>query len=168
MAVHALDGDFRRAADAVTWMPAHGAAHTIGVARDSNGECITAIMWRANRLVDVLAKSAAGRLRLPKWIFRQVEDMAALVQHHCAKLGVVTRMANAHTVTVQGEDGVEKSLTIRDSTAERPNWRLRSRKRKASGDCAPPPADCNLTLDADSSGKVQLEHQPKKMRRLAP
>ena len=56
----ALDDTFELAASRTTWMPAHGAAHTIGVARDSRGQPITAVMWRANRLVDFLAKSAAA------------------------------------------------------------------------------------------------------------
>ncbi len=41
------------------WMPAHGAVSTIGQALDSGGSKITPVEWRANRLVDALAKKAA-------------------------------------------------------------------------------------------------------------
>ena len=51
----ALDGDFQAAIPQVTWMPAHGAAYAITQARDSQGRCITGVMWRTNRPVDVLA-----------------------------------------------------------------------------------------------------------------
>ena len=56
MIAHALDGDFRGACTMAKWMPAHGAAQTIGVALDSSGNAISSIMWRANRLVDLAAK----------------------------------------------------------------------------------------------------------------
>eukprot|EP00973_Karenia_brevis_P093674 12418485-Karenia_brevis.AAC.1 len=42
------------------WMPAHGAVDKIGRALDSNKNKISAVEWRANRLVDALAK------RLPR------------------------------------------------------------------------------------------------------
>eukprot|EP00973_Karenia_brevis_P052324 7271024-Karenia_brevis.AAC.1 len=115
-------------------------------------------MWRANRLADLLAKSAAVPLRLPRWIFKRVDDMAALVLHHCAKLGVVTNWANAHTVMVREEDGVERQLTVRDSTAERPNWRLRTRKRKASDEPSPPAsASCSAASAAVSNAVVNWQ-----------
>ena len=65
MVVHALDGNFASATDLVTWMPAHGPASSIGHAKDSRGRLVDAIMWRANRLVDLLAKSATAEHRLP-------------------------------------------------------------------------------------------------------
>ena len=45
----------------VVWMPAHTAAGAIGSACDSKGRRVTALMWRANRLADGLAKQAAAR-----------------------------------------------------------------------------------------------------------
>ena len=60
----ALDEEFTSAAAAVKWMPSHLAAHTFNLARDSNGDRVTPIMWRANRLADLLAKSAAEAFRL--------------------------------------------------------------------------------------------------------
>ena len=41
---HELDKDFAAAAKEVVWMPSHGAAHTIGVLKDSNGARLTPVM----------------------------------------------------------------------------------------------------------------------------
>ena len=43
----------------VVWMPAHRPQSSIGHAMKSNGHPINALDWRANRLVDALAKMAA-------------------------------------------------------------------------------------------------------------
>ncbi len=80
----ALDDDFANAAVLLTWMPAHCSAAAIGNAVMSNGCTVTALHWRANRLVDLLAKAAANEYRLPKAVCRFVEDAAKLVQHHAA------------------------------------------------------------------------------------
>ena len=41
MVAHNTDDDFPAAAENMTWMPAHGAVHTIGAAIDSRGKPIT-------------------------------------------------------------------------------------------------------------------------------
>ena len=128
---HALDEDFSSAARMVVWMPSHGAAHTINVVKDSSGSLLTPVMWRANRLADLLAKSAAEPLRLPRRIAKYVAVMSKLDAHRCARLGVATHRANAHHVVVQDEEGVERIMILRDSTAERPQWKLRPRKPRA-------------------------------------
>ena len=46
------------------WMPAHTAEGSIGRVTTSDGTMLTALEWRANRLVDALAKSAAVPNRL--------------------------------------------------------------------------------------------------------
>ena len=48
----------------LVWLPAHASAETIGSATMSNGEKVGPLHWRANRLVDLLAKSAARPLRV--------------------------------------------------------------------------------------------------------
>jgi hypothetical protein len=134
----ALDLDFAAAVGMVVWMPAHGATHTIGVARDSTGSTLTPTRWRANRLADLLAKSAAGVARLPAKIRKQVADAGKLYKYHCAKLGVATSRANSHRITTVDEQGVERIQVVRDSTAERPNWKLRPRKLSgAAKKCQP-------------------------------
>ena len=49
----------------VVWMPAHKSHLAVGVAVKSNGQLLTTIDWRANRLVDSLAKAAATSLAAP-------------------------------------------------------------------------------------------------------
>ena len=105
MICHALDDDFEIALRRVTWMPAHGAAHTIGHALDSRGKPIIGLMWRANRLVDVLAKSVASTSRLPRWATAKVQSSAKLVQHHAARLGTVTYEANNYVATHTLDNG---------------------------------------------------------------
>ena len=107
-------------------------ASPIGTATDSRGRPITATMWRANRLVDLLAKSAAIPHRLPQWATRKVADAGKLFTHHAARLGLATHLANNHTISVMVDGGNMVRGVIRDSTAERPAWRLRHRMRPAA------------------------------------
>eukprot|EP00973_Karenia_brevis_P084801 11766320-Karenia_brevis.AAC.1 len=60
-------------------------------------------MWRANRLVDLVAKSAANVGRLPRWLLRRVADAAKVVQHSAARLGHATYLANNHVICVTSE-----------------------------------------------------------------
>ncbi len=60
-----LEGQTTTALDRLRWMPAHGSAASIGRALKSDGRPVTALEWRANRLVDALAKHAAGFDRVP-------------------------------------------------------------------------------------------------------
>ncbi len=46
------------------WMLAHGGQGTIGRASRPDGTAFSAVEWRANRLVDLLAKSAASQHRI--------------------------------------------------------------------------------------------------------
>ena len=53
----------------LTWIPAHGSASsTIGIALRSDGRQVSAVDWRANRLVDAAAKAAAAQERVPEGI----------------------------------------------------------------------------------------------------
>ena len=64
---NALDGEIQQLGDnsSLIWMPAHTALHSIGVALDSQGAPITALIWRANHIVDALVKKVAGHDRWP-------------------------------------------------------------------------------------------------------
>eukprot|EP00973_Karenia_brevis_P047134 6541827-Karenia_brevis.AAC.1 len=101
------------------WIPAHGAVDIIGRALDSNGQKITAVEWRANRLVDALAKKAALGGRLPSELFKLIDAAAESVEYYAAKLGAVTYAANNHRVETVLPDGTSTCVTIRDSTAAR-------------------------------------------------
>ena len=59
-----LDRSFEDAADRLILMPSHCPAAAIGKTLTSKGTPITPLMWRANRLVDILAKSAAQTAKL--------------------------------------------------------------------------------------------------------
>eukprot|EP00973_Karenia_brevis_P076524 10631097-Karenia_brevis.AAC.1 len=128
MVAHALDGDFKAALQQVTWMPAHSATNSIGRSKDSKGMPITALMWRANRLVDVLAKAAASPSRLPAWATTRVQAAAKFVQYNAARLGVATNRANNCAVAVVTDDGTTTQRYMRDSTADRPRWQSQQRQ----------------------------------------
>ena len=128
---------FELAASRTTWMPAHGGVHTIGVARDSRGKPITAVMWRANRLVDFLAKSAAAGQRLPPQITRDLISMRLLARYSLAKLGAVTREANHHAMIVDNGDGTVKTRIKRDSEGLKQRCAPRLQFRRVLGQAAP-------------------------------
>ena len=104
-------------------------ASAIGKMRDSRDRPVTPLMWRGNRLVDILTKSAASRLRLPSTVTNGVLNAAALTQHIAARLGLVTHLANNHEVTVTGEDGVARTTVHRDSSGKPPHRRASERAR---------------------------------------
>ena len=74
----AMDGAdcSREALKRIKWMPAHSSTSAIGTAVSSDGTPITAVNWRANRLVDKLAKLAADELRVPKEILDYIDTAA--------------------------------------------------------------------------------------------
>ena len=45
--------------DRLVWMPAHTTLASVGEVKMSNGQRLTTVDWRANRLVDALAKTSA-------------------------------------------------------------------------------------------------------------
>ena len=120
MTARQLDEDFSVAASRTVWMPAHGAAHTVGVAKDSRGEPITALMWRANRLADLLAKQAAAQEKVPAAVIRGLDAYAQHVRYSLAKVGVVTLASNRCTTIVLAEDGTATTVLARDSDVVRP------------------------------------------------
>ena len=129
---HALDDDYAAARRLLVWMPSHQCASNIHGAVGSDGCPITPVMWRANRLADVLAKSIAGRHRLPRWVLDLVRSSGQLVQYFAARLGTATHAANNYLVTDTTGDGSADS-TRRDSTAKRPHYQKRTADTLAVG-----------------------------------
>ncbi len=127
----ALDFNFEQAASLTTWMPAHGSIHTIGVALDSNSRPITPLMWRANRLVDLAAKAAAHKNRLPNWVINKTKSIASFVRYHGALLGHVTWLANNHESIEVDDLGRSKSTFLRDSTGYKLMYRAKGSVDKA-------------------------------------
>ena len=121
-------------------MPSHENAQAIGRALDSDGIAITPVMWRANRLVDILAKMAAGHERIPTFITSQVGAAAKLVQHSAGLLGEVTYVANHCARTEVVEGGATVTRIMRDSTAERPRWKALAPRGEALSEVSSPVA----------------------------
>ena len=96
-------------------MPAHLAHNTIGEAKLSNGSRLTHIDWRANRLVDKLAKIAAGALAEPKAVVDLVDSLDAAAAHAAALLGIVTHAANNHRTCEVDHTGMVVYQFRRDS-----------------------------------------------------
>ena len=97
------------------WMPAHQGIGAIGVALKSDGRPITALEWRANRLVDAIAKLEATRGMAPEGTISLLNSAAALVRHTAAQMGTATHLANNHVVEVQLDCGKTVHKTIRDA-----------------------------------------------------
>ena len=89
----ALDGDAASAVQRLMWMPAHGSVASIGSTRKMDGSFVTAVDWRANRLVDAQAKSAASFDRMPSEVLKRVA-VGRLAEFSAALLGTVTEAAN--------------------------------------------------------------------------
>jgi hypothetical protein len=113
----ALDGDVTSLTRSGTlaWLPAHLPIGAIGERRLSNGKRLSALDWRANRLVDALAKQAAGERQAPIAIRRLLASAKAAVKHSAALLGEVTHTANNHRVTATRPDGSLLVKVLRDS-----------------------------------------------------
>ena len=102
------------------WMPSHGALHTIGATKKSIGYVVTAVDWRANRLVDLLAKKAAAETRVSAHALRLVADAADAVRYWMAKLGAVTHAANHFKLVTCLPDGTTTTTVKRDSAPQKP------------------------------------------------
>ena len=111
----------------LVWMPAHQtAAETARVAK-SNGQPVTSVDWRANRLADAVARSAATRGAPRQAVIRCVKDATDALRLEAAALGAVTRAANNHNVAVVTAAGTTVVTTRRDSVT--PHTALRRQKR---------------------------------------
>ena len=162
-------------------MPSHTSPHAIASVRSSDGEYITPVMWRANRLADALAKTAAAAHRLPGWVPRLVASASTWVKHQAAKLGAVTHAAKKFLVTRVDEEGASTKLVLRDSSARRPVWIGGKKRRKAafvpgSVDTAPSGPSHSLGMPTagdlreaakDACGRKLRSGRGKKMKALA-
>ena len=86
-------------------MPAHLSRLAAASRLKSDGSQVTMLEWRANRLVDALAKLGAQLHRLPARLVQDVNSALAALEHAAALLGVVTRASNVHTVSVTRPGG---------------------------------------------------------------
>ena len=96
-------------------MPAHQTTAAIGTRVLSNGERLSALDWRANRLVDALAKQAAAQRQAPKAITRLLVSARVAVRHAASLLGQVTHAANNCKMEVVLPDGSSAQRVCRDA-----------------------------------------------------
>ena len=153
------------------WMPAHGAQSSIHRARRSDGLHLTALDWRANRLVDALAKAAAQQHRVPKQLRQFVDDAAAALEYALAKLATVTYAANHFHCAVTLPDGSTTQRVKRDSSAQKPP--RAARPVKASGACLLEPSGSQtipahgVLIDRSCSADApQTRSEPSRKRAL--
>ena len=118
----ALDGDVASLIrDAkLAWLPAHLLMAAIGERKLFNGTRLTAIDWRANRLVDALAKQAAATRQAPAPVLQVLKSAKAAVRHSAALLGEVTHAANNHKTEVTTVDVSRVTKVIRDAQPRAP------------------------------------------------
>ena len=86
-------------------MPSHCSVFNLDGLIASDGNPVTTVMWRANRLADVLTKGIAARHRLPASAFALIKSAGKLVQHNAACLGIATFLANNHEEQLTFENG---------------------------------------------------------------
>ena len=142
----------------VVWMPAHCTTAAIGNRLKSNGSYVTALDWRANRLVDRLAKLAAQEHCVPDAGVRLAVSAACAAEYYAASVGTINYAANNHSASVVGEDGRLRQVTLRDSVSAQ--FCRKTRKRDASNATSldhplPPdvvqPATCSVSAGVLSS-----------------
>ncbi len=86
----------------------------------SNGHVVTSALWRANRLVDAMAKRAAKQHTVGSSVLKAFKLAEATALHGAAVLGMVTKAANSHRVEVVDESGDTKVQVCRDVTPHTP------------------------------------------------
>ena len=144
----------------LVWMPAHQALNAIGEKTLSNGKLLTGVDWRANRLVDALAKNAAATVRAPREVRCLLESGKAAVKHAAAMLAVVTHCANNHKVPVQRPDGTWGTRVTRDAQVR--HSRKVRRPPKPLAEPAPLPDTTGVGLGR--AGEWWLERPSKRPR----
>jgi len=159
----ALDGDLANLTreKKLVWLPAHQTTAAIGERLLSNGRLFSAIDWRANRLVDALAKKAAAERQAPAAITRLLGSAKAAVRHAAALLGEVTHAANNHRTNVTGPDGSVHVKVVRDAMPKpaRGDGATREQRRMPPPPApAELPASCSMCLPA-SLGRGEGEHK---------
>ena len=99
----------------LVWIPAHTTAAAIVRAKLSNNKLMTVVDWRANRLVDALAKACANDVLPMAMITDLVNSGGEATKHAAALLGAVTHTANNFKVKEFGPDNEIITKTLRDS-----------------------------------------------------
>ena len=104
--------------DKLAWVPAHKSLSAVGEVKLSKGCRLSVVDWRANRLVDKLAKLAAEYLQAPRATLRLLASSEAAAAHASCLLGIVTHAANNHRVDMPNDDGSTTTRMVRDSSGK--------------------------------------------------
>jgi len=99
----------------LTWVPAHLSIKAVGEKRLQGGQSLIMIDWRANRLVDLLAKLGANANAPSADTQRLLKSASVLAKHMAAQLGEATYAANNCKVQVEASDGTFSEKICRDS-----------------------------------------------------
>ena len=135
------------------WMPAHQSLAAVGNATLSSGKELSTVDWRANRLVDALAKRAAAQRQTPG-ITKILGSGRAAVRHAAALLGQVTHTANNCVMECVLPNGETERRVCRD--AQQPTF-ARKRERPSSTEAPPPPAQPAPRPDGQGRAVVRTE-----------
>ena len=85
-------------------MPAHQSLKAVGEKKLSSGVRLSLVDWRANRLVDALAKVSATEVRSSGAVRNLIASAVAVVKHAAMLLGRVTHNANHHVINIIDDD----------------------------------------------------------------
>ena len=117
----------------LAWMPAHTSRAAVGRWLRSDGRPVSLRDWRANRLVDKLAKVAASHRALPKDLLRLLKNASDATEHAGACLGLATHAANNYRETSWRPDGTAVQTLRRDAWLPPYLDRGAGHRAKASG-----------------------------------
>ena len=148
-----MDGSISELVDQglLVWMPSHQTTASIGKRDLSNGEKLSVVDWRANRLVDALAKLAAARRRAPMAVTRLLASTNAAVKHAAKLLGCVTHQANNFKDEVVLPSGLRVQQTRRDAQPHTGQRRQAgSRRRQPQG----PPLQVLHEIPVEVSSRI--------------
>ena len=120
--LRALDGSLEQLRGKLRWIPSHVPESTMRLRPplDSTGAPLTTVRWRANRLVDLLAKRAAAAHRLPHEALALVSAATDAVRHSAALLGLITHGANNFRCQADSGSADGPGNKRRDSSARKP------------------------------------------------
>jgi len=141
---------------------AHGRCDFSNLPRRYHNKLLTGVDWRANRLVDALAKLAAATMQAPKAVRNLLASGKVAVKHAAALLAVVTHYANNHKVPVQRPDGTWGTRTTRD--AQQPVRHSRKRARPPKPPTEPAQLSVSTAADPDVASHLLLERPAKRPR----
>jgi hypothetical protein len=127
----------------VVWMPSHCTTASIGTTVKSNGRTVTAMDWRANRLVDKLAKNAARAHCVPDLAVNTFEQALCAAEYYAALAGTVTYAGNHFAVDVVRRNGTIGRSIVRDSCpGVRPKRDFKTLVKDDPPPCAAPLKRC--------------------------